>query len=747
MSELYSVGFARQRLLLFRTVRGSVSGFLLQHLDEHVRALEKWFDVIVIDKPCDYAKTCDEFEPDLCVFEVGVYSAKRHISNTDSHPDIPKLGFLHADSFDSSRAAFVADMAAWGVEWFFTTSMSMPSYAPELSERLFVWPNAVDAKVFKDYGQPKEIEVLVIGSQASHYPWRNAVNKKVSEGFAARTMPHFGWNAEPGTDTMLLGRDYSKLLNTSLFVPTCGTMARDVVRKHLEIPASKACLVTEDTPAIRALGFRDMENCVFAEAETVTEKLRYLLGNRMELEQITREGHDLVHSLHTFDKRDQILQWLDLVKANGTDISICQQWPSGRLELRRGKDTESKHFLNVRGRDRALLQEAWGAMEAGDTRNATSLFSRCLNYYFIPEAAVGMVFANLKSGHSQEGYNWATRALIPPLSHHCASAPDPVQWASLIRSFLCLGNLPSALTCAAMYLDMDQMELRRIRNAVYLIAQNQLPGIHAPQLSTPGSQRHTICPVPLVESAEWSAELAAMLQACGQEAYAEQVLTPTYCSKDAVLTWNQRRTLNIAKRRVDRLLKRMVKGSVQPAPERWIRRRLSPLKRIISTSKSSRALQALLESVAVDHAILVLPIGHQKVSRAVNAGLGANPGLSSLEVLSPDEAKARFDRELRELQDMMIRPQENRAQIKSEKKSLVFLSRAALNREPSLAMIATADLLLVEHPRSGATDLQQGVHEETRRFPLGHTMSSDRGWVLYRRPLHEHYKDLKEVGA
>jgi hypothetical protein len=283
-------GAPKPRMAFFRWTRPGLSLFLQSHVTEQLKSLEQFFEVFLIDRDCDYGEVCDRVRPALSVFESGVYAGDRTITHTESHPEIPKLGFLHADAFDSSRAAFVADMAAWGVEWFFTTSMSMAEYTPEIAERLFVWPNAVDPEVFRDYGLTKNVPVLLTGSQARHYPWRNGISRAVAPEFITMTMPHFGWNAEPGTGRMLQGEGYARLLNASIFVPTCGTMAKDVVRKHLEIPAAMACLVTQRTPSIAAFGFEDMVNCVFADERNVVGKLNDLLHNPDDLDRVTRAG-------------------------------------------------------------------------------------------------------------------------------------------------------------------------------------------------------------------------------------------------------------------------------------------------------------------------------------------------------------------------------------------------------------------------------------------------------------------------
>lgn len=554
------------RLLLFRTVRGSISGFLLGHLREQVAALSQWFDVVVIEGPCDYGQVCDELEPDLCVFETGVYSAPRRIINTGSHPSIPKLGFLHADAFDSSRSAFIAVMAEWGVETFFTTSMAMAEYTPEIADRLFVWPNAVDPTIFRDHRQPKSVEILIAGSRAAHYPWRTAINRAVNGAFETASLPHFGWNGEAGTEAMVAGAAYARALNSAVFVPTCGTMARDVVRKHLEIPASGTCLVTEDTPSIRAMGFSDMENCVFAEADTVVDRLRSLLADPESLSAITQAGHDLVHSRHTFAHRDQVRQWYDLAVAGRAGASLRQVWPSGRIEPSAPRSVEPAPLV---GRDRILLREAWVAIGEGDIAGADRLVRACLDYWFTAEAAAAMVWIRLLAGEAAAGLEWASRALIPPLGHSGAPEPDPVQWALLIRALLCRGDVWGAQAAADRFPGVMNRELHRMRGAVAALTDSPRP--------TPASApRPTVCPLPAVSDREWTDTLGAMLEACGQRALAAALLSGTMQA-----TGGRRAVYRAAagRRRIDVLVRRIRAGSTKSPLERRARRVLSPIKR------------------------------------------------------------------------------------------------------------------------------------------------------------------------
>jgi hypothetical protein len=263
---------AKPRLLFFRWTRPGQPRFLLNQLAEHVACLRLFFDVVLVDRDCDYDQLCDLYEPDLVLFESGVYVGPRRVSNVHTHPEVPKLGFLNADAFDPVRAAFVSDMAEWGVETFFTVSLAMGEYTPEIADRLFFWPNFVDPAVHHDHGLPKVVPVILTGSQARHYPWRNRVSRVLAQHHPVIAMPHFGWSESSAVGRMSIGEAYSRLIGSAAMAPSCGSFTRDLVRKHLEIPAARTCLIAERTPAVEAAGYVDMVNAVFADADDVLDK-------------------------------------------------------------------------------------------------------------------------------------------------------------------------------------------------------------------------------------------------------------------------------------------------------------------------------------------------------------------------------------------------------------------------------------------------------------------------------------------
>ncbi|MGW9402490.1 glycosyltransferase family protein [Arthrobacter sp. NPDC055585] len=619
----------KPRLLFFRWAKPGLPGFLNRHLDEHVQTLQHFFEVRVIDRDCDYAAECDAFEPDLCVFESGVYARERSIRNTSSHPQIPKLGFLHSDPYDLARAVFLSDMDRWGVEEFFTTSVAMAEYTPEIADRLFVWPNSVDPAVFHPYPVEKNIPVLFTGSQERHYPWRNAVGRVLSRSFATMTMPHYGWG-KAGSRTVF-GEEYARLLSASIFVPACGSMSRDLVRKHLEIPAAGACLIAEDTPALAAFGFRDLENCVLGEAEEIAEKLDILLADPGRLEGITAAGTKLVHEAHIQSCRSQVLQWLQLTSVRGPGERIAQAGPAGSLFLA-PVQTRPVTFT-AGGRDRDFLAAGWQLLQDHDTVRARREFLKCLNYYFIPEAVIGTAWTDLAAGNAGAARDWTTQALVDTFTDRSAPDPDPVLWAAHVRTLLCSGEREQAVAAAARFGQLRHPELDRIRQCL------GVPG------EGTGPIRASVCPVPARTAERWEAELQQHLSACGQPSHGLQFTAAVHGAAPAGsvpvagAATAQAPAGNIVRRVRQRMLRRL-RWRLRTGAVRQLRIGLSPLKQRLLTDEFSRLLTDVLRREGLESAVLFGQPAGSRLERSLSRGLALNPSLPPLTLLPPDKPQA-----------------------------------------------------------------------------------------------------------
>lgn len=299
---------SRPRLLFLRPNREDLPAFVRRHLDDHVRALQQSFDVSLVTGDADLDELVEVTRPDLMLFESGVYARPgRRITGARRHRDIPRLGLLDADAYCLTRSVFLADMDEWGVDTFFTIGAATPGHTPDIADRLFVWPNFADRTLFHSYPGGRPTTVLLAGSRRAHYPWRVKVDRVLAERFPVRTLEHAGWFDEAAAAAMPTGEAWARTLAGALVVPTCGTVADDLVRKHFEIPASGAVLLTERTPAVEAAGFVDMESAVFADESDAADKVEHLLAHPDLLRRIAAAGQRLAHERHDLTDRKSVV--------------------------------------------------------------------------------------------------------------------------------------------------------------------------------------------------------------------------------------------------------------------------------------------------------------------------------------------------------------------------------------------------------------------------------------------------------
>jgi hypothetical protein len=625
----------KPRLLYFRWLLDDLPDFIAAILRSQVECLGQFFDVTLISESCDYDEMCDRHRPDLVMFESGVNAGPRRVTNTSAHPHIPKLGLIYADAYCVSRSAAISDMAQWGVRTWFTVSVSMGEYTPDIADDLFVWPNFIEPDIFRDYGESKTIPVLLTGSQATNYPWRNRVGRTVTQAFPTLTMPHGGWFRRSAAARMVHGERYARMINASLVAPTCGTIAQEVVRKHFEIPAARCCLITERTASIEAAGFVDMENCVFADDHDVLDKLDVLFADPQRLAQITDAGYELVHRRHTSAARDQVWQWYTLNRTLAPGQRIVQRSPFGPLEVVADPRTRAGgqavagsagspavagsagnlHVINDT-LDRALLRQGDENQRAGRYGAAEHLYLRCLNYHFMPEAALGLVISHLHQGLPGAALRRLTEMTELTLLSHRAVEPDPVEWAYLVRALLCAGRLGEAATRARQYPSLDHPELDRIRAVV-----GQLTGGAVPRQRSgvdPADRRRSVHGGREQSLDDWTRELTAMLRASGQTRLADRLPArplPAAATDAAPLPAHTRMVDAVTVKRHQ--LRRKVVRRVRHELRRLSRRRPDPeaLVRLIRTHAGREDVASVLVLGAV-------PSAH---TDALTAGARTNP--------------------------------------------------------------------------------------------------------------------------
>jgi Glycosyl transferases group 1/Tetratricopeptide repeat len=551
----------KPRLLFFQRIYArELPEFIRTQAAEHVKCLAENFDVTVINRDCDYPEMCDIYQPDLAMFETGVNLAscrRLQISRTRADAMIPKIGFVNADAWCETRSGTISEMEHWGLECLFSISSTALEHTPELADRLFIWPVFVDTDVFRNYHLPKLIPVLLTGSTAPQYPWRHRVYEHVARRYPCLVCPHHGYLAQSRAGEMMYGEQYAQAINASLVVPACGTVAKEIVRKHFEIPACNACLVAERSAALEAAGFVDMENCVFAGENDVLAKLSYLFNHGHDLQRITTAGHDLVQARHTLKHRDQVAQWFGLRGSVRGGQRLIQSGPFGAFKIVSADSRLHNGYVCGGGLHLRFLAEGDASMARRDYDEAEAAYRHCLAYMnALPEARLKLAICLLYQGNATAASQLLFNLLEYTLAEYRAPDPDPVEWAYHILALLCRGDLSLAGERARQFPALRHPELDRTRHVV-----DVLSGMRPTTTAAGNAERKSIHRLPVRSMHDWTQQVCRMLKACNQHAIALRLTDR--CPREA--EWQPFETVSSDHRRTSD--RGAVQNSGSPTPE------------------------------------------------------------------------------------------------------------------------------------------------------------------------------------
>jgi len=327
------------------------------HLKERTRVayvapLEKLlrqdFEVISVPTPCDFEAEVVRHRPDLALFHTGIESPQEPapvIRNTEAFPKLPRLGWVLRDPFSSTRALIPGRLKKWRVDASFVSWRPSDCMTSLFSDGYYV-PWWVDDDVIRDYAEPKVIPISFTGAgwfDPVLYEWRHRILTAVRDEFPIFHAPPAA--AAKRGSVEFNGESYARLLNRSLFAAGCGSVNHYLTQKLFEIPGCRTCLLTQETEALKAIGFEDGVNCVFATPENVVAKLRPLFEDRPQLQRITDAGYELIRSGHTIRHRRHLIDWYNLWRAKQPGQRIVQVHPFQPLQLLdRGQPTPPYAF-------------------------------------------------------------------------------------------------------------------------------------------------------------------------------------------------------------------------------------------------------------------------------------------------------------------------------------------------------------------------------------------------------------------
>jgi hypothetical protein len=300
------------------------------------RLLDQDFQVVSVEGDCDLRDEVEKHRPDAILFHTGTESNRERevtITRTDAYREIPRMGYMYRDPISPSRIAPMNRMTRWGVDQVFTCNRRSDSPIPFFADSIYV-PWWIDDTVFRDYGEAKTYPITLAGAGwlSAHffYTWRQPIFAQLVLRFPIFHVPVF---QNHKSQDAFVGTHYARLLNQSLFAAGCGSANRYLTLKLLEIPASRCCLITEETEVLKAMGFVDGANCVFADEKNVVQKVQALLDDPARLQAITDAGFEMVHRCHTQRQRKVFIEWFRLWKSREAGQRVVQTNPLEPLQI------------------------------------------------------------------------------------------------------------------------------------------------------------------------------------------------------------------------------------------------------------------------------------------------------------------------------------------------------------------------------------------------------------------------------
>ena len=401
---------ARPRLLYFNGPWDYLGARIRRSYAEPLgRLLAQDFEVVSVSGSCDFAREVERHQPDAVLFHSGIGAHSEPeitIRNVDAFPELPRMGYVLRDPFSSLRTAAINRLRAWRVHQVFTPFRVSDSPAPVFRDSIYV-PWWIDDSVFHDYGEEKSIPISLTGGgwfpRSAFYPWRFAVAAKLLPRFSVLhlpvQLPHLAGHA-------FVGGEYARALNRSLISGGCGSINRFLTLKPLEIPAARCCLLTEETEVMKAVGFRDGVNCVFADEHTVAEKVQALLDDPARLRAITDAGHRLVHERHTQRHRRMFIEWYRLWRIRGAGQRVAQSDPFGPLQLIDAAAPTPPVQFPTENPFIAGVEAGYGALAAGRNAEALGHFQSALDAFpYMAEARLGAAICHLREGRHQSAFD------------------------------------------------------------------------------------------------------------------------------------------------------------------------------------------------------------------------------------------------------------------------------------------------------------------------------------------------------
>jgi len=166
-------------------------------------------------------------------------------------------------------------------------------------------PRCVEKNCFRNYGLPKEHDVITVGSMCNFYPLRNLMHGYLLHNcdrmnIKYHNYPHCGTNF---THSDFVRDKYAMAINSSKILVSCGGRYHLAFNKIFEAMGCKTLYVGEKPYGEKELHLEDGINYVAVDSRNFVEKIMYYLNNSKETNCIINKADETFRTYHCIEVR------------------------------------------------------------------------------------------------------------------------------------------------------------------------------------------------------------------------------------------------------------------------------------------------------------------------------------------------------------------------------------------------------------------------------------------------------------
>ena len=212
---------------------------------------------------------------------------------------------------------------------YFTQPFEIWSHTP--IAKLFIHvPASFDPCIFNDWKMPKTHDVGFLAAGTTEfskvYPERFSIHQKLLQQKNLKYLwaQHPGW--QPHENHPLVGRGFSKAINSCrLFITTSGTY-NQVHAKYVEIMASRSLLMADEPKGGETLHLKDGVNYVRISEHDVMDKVHWYLNHPDVAEEIADAGYRTAMRFHNCYAR--AVDFYEAARKLRPDLGLAPDTPS-----------------------------------------------------------------------------------------------------------------------------------------------------------------------------------------------------------------------------------------------------------------------------------------------------------------------------------------------------------------------------------------------------------------------------------